>query len=203
MRKIILASGSPRRRELMTEAGLEFQVEISHKEEEIGDWTPEETVCQLSLQKAQDIAGHHDEDCIIIGSDTVVAYAHQILGKPKDAEDAFHMIKMLQGDVHQVYTGVTIISGDKDHRQVNTFAEKTDVLFYPMSDETIRQYIETGFPDGPNEKGMLSWQDKAGAYGIQDGFGKRYIKGIHGDFYTVMGLPIGRLCHELEKAQLI
>ncbi len=199
MRKMILASGSPRRRELMEEAGLTFEIEISHKEEVLGDWTPEETVCQLSLQKAEDIASRHDEDCIVIGSDTVVACDHKILGKPADAEDAFRMIKMLQGRVHQVFTGVTIISGGREDRKVRTFAEKTDVTFYPMSDEAIRLYIETGAPDGPNEKGMLSWQDKAGAYGIQDGFGKRYIKGINGDFYTVMGLPVSRLCHELEN----
>lgn len=200
MKKIILASGSPRRRELMREAGLTFEIEVSQAEEEIGGLAPDETVRQLSLIKASDIADRHAEDCIVIGADTVVAYKGSILGKPASEEEAYEMISMLEGETHQVYTGVTLISKCGGRQKTLTFHEETDVTFYPMSREEISDYIKYGKPYDLSEgqPDMLPWKDKAGGYGIQDGFGKRYIKCIKGDYYTVVGLPISRLCHELK-----
>ena len=126
MRKIILASASPRRSELMKQAGLDFDVCVSTKEEKKGPWEPEEMVRRLSRQKAQDVA----EDCIIVGADTVVSCDQEILGKPANDQDAFRMLHMLQGRTHEVYTGVTVIEGSADVRKETVFAEKTEVTMY-------------------------------------------------------------------------
>ena len=156
MRKIILASASPRRSELMKQAGLDFDVCVSTKEEKKGPWEPEEMVRRLSRQKAQDVAERYAEDCIIVGADTVVSCDQEILGKPANDQDAFRMLHMLQGRTHEVYTGVTVIEGSADVRKETVFAEKTEVTMYPMTDKMIWDYIRTGEP-----------ADKAGAYGIQ------------------------------------
>ena len=190
MKKIILASASPRRKQLMTQAGFAFEVCVSDKEEKRGQWSPEETVKKLSEQKALDVASQYEEDCIVIGADTVVACDHQILGKPVDEADALRMLRMLQGRTHQVYTGVTIVDGVHGNRRVTTFAEKTDVTMYPVSDEEIMDYIKTRDP-----------MDKAGAYGIQ-GHAAVFIKAIQGDYNNVVGLPVSRLYHELGKLGL-
>lgn len=178
MRKIILASASPRRKELMKQAGLEFDVCVSTKEEKKGPWGPEEMVRRLSEQKARDVAERYTEDCIIIGADTVVACDQEILGKPADDQDAYRMLHMLQGRTHQVYTGVTIVEGGIASRKMTSFVEKTEVTMYPMSDEMIWNYIRTGEP-----------ADKAGAYGIQ-GRAAVFVKAIQGDYNNVVGLPV-------------
>ena len=194
MEQIVLASASPRRSELLKQAGLDFVVIPSRGEEVITSTHPAEVVEELSLQKAQEVAqrilaGNESavkDFSVVIGADTVVAADHKILGKPADHEDAREMITMLQGNIHQVYTGVTIIrTGEK--AEVITFAEKTDVYLYPISEADINAYIESGDP-----------MDKAGAYGIQGDFAV-HVKGIEGDYYNVVGLPIGRVYQELKK----
>ena len=141
---------------------------------------------ELSQQKAKEVAEQQTEGCIIIGADTIVAKGDEIMGKPKDKADAFRMLDMIADDCHQVYTGVTIIRTWEQAETV-TFAEKTDVHLYPISEKDITTYIESGDP-----------MDKAGAYGIQGDFAV-HVKGIEGDYYNVVGLPIGRVYQELKK----
>lgn len=193
---VILASGSPRRLDLLRQVGIEPEVEPSHVEEVITSTVPDQVVMELSRQKAEDVAIRHaGEDVVVIGADTVVAYDGKILGKPQDKEDAVRMIRMLQGHIHQVYTGVTLVfcgktSGEQaiavdNGSHIITFAEKTDVHVCPMTEAQIRSYVETGEP-----------MDKAGAYGIQGRFAV-WVKGISGDYNNVVGLPLGRVCREL------
>ena len=194
--RVILASGSPRRLDLLRQVGIEPEVEPSHVEEVITSTVPDQVVMELSRQKAEDIAAlHTGEDVIVIGADTVVAYDGKILGKPQDREDAVRMIRMFQGHIHQVYTGVTLVfcgktSGEQaiavdNGSHIITFAEKTDVHVCPMTEAQIRSYVETGEP-----------MDKAGAYGIQGRFAV-WVKGISCDYNNVVGLPLGRVCREL------
>lgn len=183
--KIILASASPRRRELLAQIGLDFQVLVSEVEEKVNTDIPYLVVEQLSAQKAEAVAQklEKEEPALVIGADTIVACDGQILGKPRDKEEAVQMLRKLNGRSHQVYTGVTLIFGDK----IKTFYEATEVEFYPMTEEEIGAYVETPDP-----------LDKAGAYGIQ-GFCARYIKGITGDYNNVVGLPVGRLYQEMKR----
>ncbi len=167
MEIIVLASGSPRRKELLAKTGLKFSVVVSGGEEKAETSDPAETVEKLSLDKASavaDLLQAEKEPQLIIGADTVVACDGEILGKPSDREDAFRMLWKLQGQTHQVYTGVTLLLKKKHTWQAQTFSEKTDVQFYPVSREELLAYIETGEP-----------MDKAGSYGIQGGFGI-YVK---------------------------
>ena len=190
MEIIVLASGSPRRKELLAKTGLKFSGVVSGGEEKAETSDPAETVEKLSLDKASavaDLLQAEKEPQLIIGADTVVACDGEILGKPSDREDAFRMLWKLQGQTHQVYTGVTLLLKKKHTWQAHTFSEKTDVQFYPVSREELLAYIETGEP-----------MDKAGSYGIQGGFGI-YVKGICGDYNNVVGLPVGRLVYELKK----
>ena len=173
--KLILASASPRRKELLAKTGLAFDIIPAKGEEKITKTIPADVVMELSLQKAQEIADQQEGDCIIIGSDTVVAKGDTIMGKPKDEEDAFRMLDMISDDCHQVYTGVTIIHTGAQAETI-TFAEKTDVYLYPISDADIRAYIASGDP-----------MDKAGAYGIQGDFAV-HVKGIEGDVEIVQSL---------------
>ncbi len=191
--KIILASASPRRRELLKQIGLEFQVLVSDVEEKVTTDIPYLVVEQLSAQKAGAVARKLEtesaegadkrEPVLVIGADTIVACDGQILGKPHHKQEAVQMLQKLQGRSHQVYTGVTLIYGEK----IQTFHETTEVEFYPMTNEEITAYVETADP-----------LDKAGAYGIQ-GFCARYIKGIAGDYNNVVGLPVGRLYQEMKR----
>lgn len=198
--KIILASASPRRRELLAQIGLEFQVVISDVEEKLTKTIPAEIVEELSCQKAE--AVYHsltgNEDVLVIGADTIVACDGRILGKPADEADAVRMLRMLQEGVHEVYTGVTLICRRRldaaslepeggEQPLIRTFHEATKVHFYPMTEEDIRGYVSTKEP-----------MDKAGAYGIQ-GFCARYISGIEGDYNNVVGLPVGRLYQEIKE----
>ena len=189
MEKIILASASPRRKELMTMAGLAFDVIISDCEENISYEGPEDMVKKLSLLKARDVADKicktETEPHLVIGADTIVFFQDKILGKPKNEEDAFRMLQAMSGNIHTVYTGVTIIDTASD--RTNTFYEETKVEFYDVTEEEIRNYISTGDP-----------MDKAGSYGVQ-GRGCFLVKRIEGDYFTVVGLPIAHLLKELSK----
>lgn len=188
-KKIILASASPRRRELMAQAGYEFEIQVSHKEETYISETPDEIVKELALLKAKDIAEQNDvKNMIVIGADTVVAHKGAILGKPKSIDDAFEMIKEFQGDKHQVYTGVAILDYDVDGKEtVVNHAVKTDVYVNSMTDEEILNYIK-------NDHVL----DKAGSYGIQSGFAV-YIEKIEGDYFNVVGLPISYIYEQLKQ----
>ena len=184
--ELILASASPRRKELLEKIGLPFTVQPAMGEERITQKSPAAVVMELSRQKAEEIAAAQTEDCIIIGADTVVARGEKIMGKPEDAADAKQMLRSIADDCHQVYTGVTLIRTGA-HPQSVTFQEKTDVCLYPISDAELDAYIASGDP-----------MDKAGAYGIQGDFAI-YVKRIAGDYYNVVGLPIGRVYQELKR----
>ena len=184
--ELILASASPRRKELLEKIGLPFTVQPAMGEERITQKSPAAVVMALSRQKAEELAAAQTEDCIIIGADTVVARGEKIMGKPKDAADAKQMLRSIADDCHQVYTGVTLIRTGA-HPQSVTFQEKTDVCLYPISDAELDAYIASGDP-----------MDKAGAYGIQGDFAI-YVKRIAGDYYNVVGLPIGRVYQELKR----
>ncbi len=189
MEEIILASASPRRRELLEQIGIFYRVMASTKEEKAEGDSPQLIVQSLARQKAEDIAGQIKEPGkLVLGADTIVVWKGQILGKPADHEDARTMLKKLQGNRHQVFTGVAFSRMNKEGKiQTHTFYEVTEVEVYPMSEEEILAYIASGHSD-----------DKAGAYGIQGSFGA-YIKGIKGDYYNVVGLPVGRVYQELKK----
>ena len=177
--KIILASQSPRRKELLERMGIRDFETISPNVDESAfrGLPPEELVRRLSAEKAAAVAGKAGEDAIVIAADTVVALEGAVLGKPADELDAFKMLSALSGVRHQVYTGVTVCRGGEKQ----TAHEVTDVTFRELSEEEIERYIATGEP-----------MDKAGAYGIQ-GYGALLIQGISGDYYNVMGLPVCRL----------
>lgn len=200
MSQIILASQSPRRKELLEQIGLEFEICPAKGEEIITKTIPEEVVMELSKQKAEEVAAmvssygeSHKEittpsDILVIGADTVVAYDGKILGKPKDEADAKAMLTMLSGNTHSVFTGVTLVLIDKSGRAGElVFYEKTDVKMHKMSEKEIDRYIATGEP-----------MDKAGSYGIQ-GKCAIYIEKIDGDYNNVVGLPITRIYQELKK----
>ncbi|MCI5649117.1 MAG: Maf family protein [Fusicatenibacter sp.] len=195
MRNIILASGSPRRAMLMRQMGLHCTVCPSEVKEHVTHTDPALVVEELSRQKCEDVASRTDGVDIVVGADTVVAYAGKILGKPADDKEAAKMIRMLSGAVHQVFTGVTLMWKKQGVWQSKTFHEQTDVEFFPMSEEEILEYI---YPSKGKEQKTPEWADKAGGYGIQTDFGTKYIRGIRGDYYNVVGLPASRLYQELK-----
>lgn len=183
MAEIILASASPRRRELLALAGVDFAVKVADVEEVIPEnASPDEVVKSLAMQKASAVA-QENPDSIVIGSDTVVALDGAILGKPRDEEDAVRMLKALSGRSHTVYTGVAIIHGEK----ISNFCEATEVVFNQLTEDEIRNYVATKEP-----------MDKAGAYGIQ-GKGCVLVEKIVGDYFNVVGLPVSRLYKELKS----
>ena len=183
MKHIILASASPRRKEILELADLEFDVMPSDAQEITTKTAPTDVVMELASIKAKDIYKKSEKQSMIVGADTVVAYQGQILGKPTDEADAKRMLTMLSGQTHEVYTGVCVIEDGK----TKTFYEETKVTFYEISDEQIDYYIKTGEP-----------MDKAGSYGIQ-GKAAVFIKGIEGDYYNVVGFPIARFLQEITK----
>lgn len=209
--RLVLASASPRRRELLSQIGLEFTVMPSTKEENAKTTEAGALVQELSRQKAVDIweqlsggqgqnpdadqeqiseetqepnlNGKRQPELLVIGADTVVCCEGKILGKPHSREAAAEMLTALQGRSHEVYTGVTLYS----QSETVTFFECTQVEFYPMTEVEISEYIDSKEP-----------MDKAGAYGIQ-GLGARFVKGIRGDYNNVVGLSVGRLYQELKS----
>ena len=191
-KEIILASASPRRKELMEQIGLEFTIRTEEVEEIYYSILPEDIVKELALLKAKAVVESMDESeragKIVIGADTVVAMDGRILGKPKDWENAIEMLTSLQGRAHQVFTGVSIIScGEEGAMSVLNHAEETKVFVHKMTDQEIREYILTGEP-----------MDKAGAYGIQGRFAA-YIEKIEGDYFNVVGLPVAHVYQSLKK----
>ncbi|WP_070120815.1 Maf family protein [Bacillus marinisedimentorum] len=181
MKRLILASGSPRRKELLENAGISFEVVPSTIEERM-DETKEvhDIVMSLALQKAADVAKSYPEG-FVLGADTVVALDGEILGKPEDDMAAREMLKTLSGRVHTVYTGVALVTPQAE----KTFYSSTDVRFWNLTEEEIESYLASGEP-----------YDKAGAYGIQ-GLGALFVKEISGDYFSVVGLPVSRTVREL------
>lgn len=185
---IVLASSSPRRKELLAQIGIEPEIRPSYMEEKTQEKKPELVVMELSRQKAEDIASVCGKGTMVIGADTVVAVGSEILGKPGTPMGAYEMLEKIQGRTHQVYTGVTVLlCQGEDRCHGITFAERTNVQVYPMTPEEMKEYAECGEP-----------LDKAGAYGIQGRFAT-YIKGIEGDYSNVVGLPVGRLYQEIKQ----
>lgn len=197
MVKFILASGSPRRKDLLEQMGISFEIFAAHGEEIITKKLPWEIVEELSLQKATEVADRFvkeqgvTQQTVVIGADTIVALRDEIMGKPENEEKAKEMLHKLQNDTHQVYTGVTLVIMTEEGRQVVTFHEKTDVVMYPMTKKQIEAYVATGEP-----------MDKAGAYAIQ-GKCAAYVKGICGEYNNVVGLPVARLMQELFKLDIL
>ena len=187
--KIILASGSPRRKELLLQIGIVPEIIVSHVEEKITSDIPAEVVMSLAEQKAVDVAKEMPEGTVILGADTVVAADGKILGKPKSHEEAYEMIRSLAGRSHQVYTGVCLVKkgpeGEAD--TVVSFYDETDVNVSPMTEKEIREYADSEEP-----------MDKAGSYAVQ-GFFARYIDGLKGSYANVMGLPVHLVYQELKK----
>jgi len=194
MYRLILASESPRRKEIMEQMGINFETIPSHMKEDITKEDPSELVKTLASLKAGEVAArlkYERDNLIIIGADTVVYHNGHILGKPRDRDDAVRMLKEISGDVHNVYTGVSIIirrtepdkSNGRDENIV--FSVKTQVAVKQLTMDEIEDYVDSGEP-----------YDKAGAYAIQGRFGI-YIKELHGDYYNVVGFPIARIYEEL------
>lgn len=206
--RYILASASPRRKELLKKTGISFEIIPSSIEERITKTIPSEIVMELAEQKARAVyesllssgsasliadvpesrlCGAEDGDLTVIGADTIVVYRGEILGKPADKSEAYDMLSLLSDRTHQVYTGVSLNIRKHGKISVRTFYEKTDVTFYPIHKDDLHIYIESGDP-----------LDKAGAYGIQGDFAI-HVKEIKGDYNNVVGLPIGRLYQELQQ----
>lgn len=180
--KLVLASKSPRRSEILKNAGIDFVVRTADADETIPAGTnPEDAVVFLAARKA--MAVERAEDETVLGADTVVVLDGEILGKPKDRDDAFNMIKRLSGRVHSVFTGVCAIGNGISM----TFAEETKVEFYKLTNEEINTYVNTSEP-----------YDKAGAYGIQ-GLASKFIRAIEGDYFNVVGLPISAIYQKILK----
>ena len=180
--KLVLASESPRRQELIQLLGLRAEIHPSGIAEDVTEADPSLLVQKLAFQKAEDVAKQYPKDYLVIGADTVVFFEDRILGKPKSEEDAYRMLSALSGRAHQVYTGVSLhFQGKK-----MGFYEKTEVQFARLTEREIWDYIESKEP-----------MDKAGAYGIQGRFAP-FVKGIAGDYYNVMGLPLARLYQALK-----
>ena len=190
--RCILASASPRRRELLRQIELPFEVSPSEADENIERETPELLVEELSRRKCAEVGNRIGGECLVLGADTVVALGDQVLGKPGTEERAAEMLRMLSGKAHKVCTGVTLgeFREGKLQRQT-TFSEVTEVFLYPLSEGEIREYIASGEP-----------MDKAGAYGIQGRFAK-FVKKIYGDYNNVVGLPAARVYQEIKKLGLL
>ncbi len=191
MREFVLASASPRRKELLSQIGIKFRTCTSKKDEEILRNSPEAIVKDLSYTKARDVYERGNRDAVVIGADTIVVANEQVLGKPRDEKEAFAMIKMFQGGIHQVYTGVSIIWQQNNTTHVSSFYAMTEVELYYMNDDEILSYIASNEP-----------YDKAGGYAIQ-GYFARYVKGIKGDYNNVVGLPVGKLYQVLNSLNLL
>lgn len=182
MSKLILASASPRRRELLQDLGYPFEIITADCKEIIDpDLSIAEAIQQIAYQKAETV-WKVNKDAIVIGADTMVCYGGKMLGKPKDRNDAKQMLEMLSGKTHMVISGVAILSQDKKE----TFYEETRVAFYPIEEELLNKYLDSEEP-----------YDKAGAYGIQ-GMGKLFVKEISGDYFNVVGLPIASVYRHLK-----
>lgn len=192
MKQIILASASPRRKELLEQIGMEFEIAVSNGEETYKSTVPAEIVKELAQRKAENVALELENrgNLVVIGADTIVVRDGEILGKPENEEHAFRMLQSLQGRKHQVYTGVALLIYEENgESRIVSHAEETEVFVHAMKEEEIRRYISTGEP-----------MDKAGAYGIQGRFAA-YIDRIEGDYYNVVGLPVAYLYQQLKEME--
>ena len=197
-KKVILASGSPRRKELLEQVGVEFEQRVSGKEERYTATEPKEIVKELALMKAENVASDIEAekglliDTVVIGADTIVVLDGQILGKPRNEEHAFEMLQNLQGRSHEVYTGVAFLSYNKEgKKELISNAVETKVQVHERSEKEIREEVATKDP-----------MDKAGGYGIQGVFAA-YIDGIEGDYYNVVGLPVSYVYQQLKEICLM
>lgn len=181
---LVLASGSPRRRELLAFLGVPFSCVVSGADEHVSPCQPEEMVRKLAQIKAECVLDLLETPSVVLGADTVVVLDGEILGKPADAPEAAAMLSRLQGHTHTVVTGICLLNSETGEHMVDY--ERTEVIFAPMTDEEIADYVATGDP-----------LDKAGAYGIQ-GPCAVHIPGIHGCYYNVMGLPLHKLYRMLK-----
>lgn len=187
---IILASGSPRRSELMKQVGFDFKVSTCNTDESYDEgMTPSEIVMELSLRKADAVFDKEmpEKNTVVVAADTIVAIDNEILGKPKDRNDAIRMLSELSGKKHQVYTGVTLYYYVAGRVFIENFADCADVYFRELSQDTIISYVDSWEP-----------MDKAGAYGIQ-GLGAILVDKIDGDYYTIVGLPIAKVYHSIKN----
>ena len=198
---LILASQSPRRKELMGLFHIPFVIRVSDADETMDpDLTAAEAVAQVSRRKAEAVA--RDADDVVIAADTIVVCGGEILGKPKDTADASRMLHLLSGRDHQVMTGMTLLRGEISL----THTEITDIHFRQLSDREIDAYIRTGEPMdktggrvwNTHNGHQPEWYDKAGSYAIQ-GMAAKFVKRIEGDFYNVVGLPVSRLWQMLKE----
>jgi septum formation protein len=185
MAKYILASQSPRRKQLLEWAEIDFEVVISNTDEFFPpQLTPEEAAVHIARQKAEAVRTLVNDDRIVIAADTIVVLNNEIIGKPKDRTDALQILSKLSGNIHQVITGVAITNGIE-----HFFADVTEVEFHPLTAQQIEFYVDKYQP-----------YDKAGAYAIQEWIGVVGIKRIDGDFYNVMGLPVSRVVQALKSS---
>ncbi|KAF6510202.1 Maf family protein [Geobacillus sp. FSL K6-0789] len=182
--RFVLASRSPRRRQILELAGWPFDVQESHADETIPPGTPPDEAVQLLARRKVEAVMSSFPDAYVLGADTIVVCDGRLLGKPRTEEEAFAMLRLLSGRTHDVWTGVAIAL---PHGVITSFAEKTAVTFWELDDEEIAAYIATGEP-----------MDKAGAYGIQ-GRAALFVKRIEGDYLTVVGLPLSRTVRELRR----
>lgn len=189
MQRIILASRSPRRKKLLEQLGLAFEIFPSSVAEQSDKTEPDELVRDLALQKALDVAGQCN-DSLIIGADTIVVHNNNILEKPGDKQEAYGMLSELSGKTHSVFTGVAfVMTGTKGTELMEkTFSVETKVTFSTLTPREILSYVESGSP-----------MDKAGAYGIQDDWGALFVEKISGDYYNVVGFPLNRFYRELKS----
>ncbi len=186
MKKIILASQSPRRKELLEKCGYPFLIDVADIDETINTENDlKEEIRLLSIRKAKEVLKRH-EDAIVIGSDTIVVVDKEILGKPHSEEEAKEMLRKLSNHTHEVITGIAILSNKREYSNTST----SYVTFEELSEEEIDKYVETKEP-----------MDKAGAYAIQ-GIASRYIKNINGDYYSIMGFPVSMVYEELKNIDL-
>lgn len=186
MKQIVLASKSPRRKELLEKCGISFTADPADIDETlVRSLSFEEAIKELSFRKAEAVLKRND-DAIVIGSDTIVTIDGEILGKPEDRSDAKRMLSLLQGRTHRVITGICILSKNRCYQDVSV----SEVTFAEMDENEIETYVKTGECD-----------DKAGSYGIQ-GFGGRYVTEIRGDYYAIMGLPLNKVYEELKNISL-
>ena len=189
MKQIVLASQSPRRKNLLTQINLTFIIHPSSVDEEFDPSSDPGTIVEhLARIKARDVASNY-ASALTIGADTIVVYDDEVLGKPIDESDAFHLLKKLSGQVHEVYSGVCLLLTDenKSVTETLTFHEVTKVTFAELDDQEIWDYIQTGSP-----------MDKAGAYGIQDDWGSLFVSRIEGDYYNVVGFPLHQFYEKLK-----
>jgi septum formation protein len=183
MKRLILASGSPRRKQLLTRVSFSFDTVVSHADETVHpNHTPAEAVEFLARKKAAQVARRYP-GTVVLGADTVVSIDGTILGKPADRNEAKKMLELLSGRTHEVFTGVAILSAERK----SIFHTAASVSFWDLSEEEIASYIASGEP-----------MDKAGGYGIQ-GLGSALVKEIQGDFYTIVGLPVSRTVRALRS----